>query len=290
MMHWFLIGVEALAPTQTGTRTYYCARARLLGEALDVVLRAAGRTARGRHTAAPVCAEIVEELPDGCTELIRRKLYLAPVTDADESGFVPPHGVLPAVHQPPTAPTTLEEGFAVLDGPEDGFTVHAVVDRTRFEPVWQRVAAIFPQVDAIIVRVLNHYDNHLEVTEAGLRDNVLQTWVRDSALSPTQFAPLFHSLETDILHNGHLDFAIHSTPTDATLWLTEHKTIRLVATNPAFRDRVAECLAADVPERESAFSFENNGVTHMHYRPHGSRNPKALARWLRSAGWTRTES
>ena len=286
---WFLVGVEAVTPKRKIVLTNYYASVPLLGTAVDLALKAPGL----RH-AVPIYADIVEGPAEGSEELVRRKLYRETVDSRplkQGRGFVDPHGVLIGAIQPDDAMLdSFGEGFAVLEGPEDGWTVHAMLHRDRLPTVWRRVAATFVQVDALIVQVLDHFDNHLEIADGALSANVREVWTKDVDLAPADFAPLFDSIETDILHNGHLDFAIHSTPTETTLWLTEHKTIRLVTANATVRDRVAECLAEDVPEFEHVLSFEDNGCSHYHYRPHGSRDRKQLAKWMRSTGWARDGS
>jgi hypothetical protein len=268
----------------------YYARTRLLGEAIDLAHHAARAEPTGIADPQPVYAEVVDDIEEGLNVLIPNRLYHDPVlhtcpVEADAE-FVSPQGIVAGADQPEGVDVcAIREGFVVLNGPENAWTIQAVIGRERLLQVWRKLVAQYTHVDAFIIQILDHFDNHLALREPGLGDNIAEVWVKDVDFNVAELSPFLNGLEVDLLQNGHVDFGVHSTTSEATLWLTEHKTLRLVTESEKFREQVVKCVSGDFSREELLSSFEDNGCSHYHYRPHGSRDRKSLTRWLRSTGW-----
>ncbi len=290
-MPWFFIVVEGDLKREAliAQQGYYAFRPRL-GEAIDSALADAATLPDHLEDRAPVYVAWVDESEmdgelyetDSPDLLMSDGLSVRPVSEG--RSFVCPAGIVPTGWQPDGIDReTIREGFVTRDD-SHGFALEAQLEGGRLRTALESLIQLVPTVDTLVVTLIDHYDNIERVDGPVLIENAGRSLVKEVDLPPLKAVEQLSYLEQNVLDNGHVDFGVHSERADSTLWMTEHKTIHAVTSNPEMRERMAGSLAKELKQHEQLQMF-SNWYSHVHYRRSESLDADRLTEWLLSDGW-----
>ena len=164
------------------------------------------------------------------------------------------------------------------------FVVEAQTDAEHLTDLFLGMIERLPSADNLEVKLLEHFE------EVGRAD----VWLT-SRVDGKRILRFLDDYDTELLDNGHLELSIYVRAKQATLRLTEHKTVVWIANDRALEGEVARWLGelavprVDQPALPSG-SAAGHGqaaaggalvtvkdVPHYHYRAAGSRDRKKLA-------------
>jgi hypothetical protein len=247
-----------------------------LGEAIALARRRAGRGDPGQVWPFAVEAAAPADVPLG--ESVGRGVVV-------ERGPVP--AATPLFHWPSGILPTLA-GARLLGPPQVGYqasrqddlhVVEAVTGGDRLLETFLGVVERLPAADNLEVRVTDHHD------AAG----TTEVWLSPRLGDVRKAIRFLDDHDVELLDNGHVEVAVYLRRQQATLRLTEHKTIVWLGEDPALAATFAAWLRdADVPPRDALARVAS--VDHHHWRPVASRDRKKLVQHLRRMRLRRVDS
>ncbi len=184
----------------------------------------------------------------------------------DPAGFAWPHGVLPQIGH---AVAGARRGW-IEHADHRLFVIEALTDRDHLVDLFLGMVERLPVADNLEVRVMPHFTTP-EVNAASSRSDVWLT----SRVDAKKILAFLDDFEDDLIANGHVELSVYLRKHEATLRLTEHKTVVWLASGRAMAGEVERWLGElDVPRVDPLPRMSD--VPHFHYRPLGTRDRKKL--------------
>jgi hypothetical protein len=291
---WFFIVIEGLThpspeADEIGQQGYYCQR-RLLGEAIACAMSSATTAPNHLTAVSPTYVAVVDSdemegelYATDIDNLIESdELYVRPL--AEGRTFRYPIGCVPSGWQPDGVELdSMREGFLAADT-EAGFVLEAQVENQRLRHILERLLETVPVIDSIVVVLLDHYDSLEAINGESREENAASCLVKELA-QPTQIALEIDSIAKELFGNGHVDIGFSAQATPCTIWLTEHKTLHVVTTEQALRERMKQVLRDEGLEELAELPSFAQTFSHFHYRTADSLAAEQLTSWLQSRGW-----
>ena len=182
---------------------------------------------------------------------------------AETSTFQWPTGVLPSLAAP-AGYMGAAEGWVVRPGSKL-FVIEAQATDDKLTDLFLGLLERLPSGDNLEVRVLDHFE------EAGTTD----VWLT-SRVNTKKIIRFIDDHDVELIGNGHLELSIYVRAHNATLRLSEHKTVLWLAQQHALETEVIGWLKdLGVPRAESLVTVREGA--HFHYRPAKSRDRKKLS-------------
>ncbi|HUS27746.1 MAG TPA: hypothetical protein VMZ53_04540 [Kofleriaceae bacterium] len=186
---------------------------------------------------------------------------------ADTPTFEWPTGVLPSLAAPGSAFAGAAPGWVMR--PESKLLViEAQTTDDKLTDLFLGMVERLPAGDNLEVRVLDHFE------DAGTTD----VWLT-SRVTAKKIIRFIDDHDTELIGNGHLELSIYVRAQNATLRLSEHKTVLWLAEGRALEVEACGWLKdLGVPPAESLVTVREGA--HFHYRPAKSRDRKKLGEEL----------
>ena len=233
------------------------------GEHLGVAVAAAERHATG---AFAIAAELA---PDSDIPL-GESLGKSSVVDVGGAPEVPvfhwPAGVLPQLSRAAAA-GGVRRGWVVRPHP-DLLVIEAQSDADHLTDLFMGIIERLPRADNLEVRMQDHFE------DAGRAE----VWLT-SRVDARRILRFLDDHDAELFGNGHLELSIYVRAHNATLRLTEHKTVVWLAGERALEADVKRWLGElAIPPADALVTVKD--VSHFHYRPASSRDRKKLGEEL----------
>ena len=185
---------------------------------------------------------------------------------------------VPAFHWPPGIVPELEHAHQ-LAGIRRGFTVHpdpellvieTVADAESLTDLFLGLVEKLPAADNLEIRLLDHF------ADAGESE----VWLT-SRVDAKKVLRFLDDHDVELLGNGHLELSVYVRKHEATLRLTEHKTVVWLA-KPGELSLESEVIAwlGELGEKRVEPLTTIASVPHFHTRPAKSRDRKKLTEYL----------
>ena len=236
------------------------------GEHLGVAIESAVHHRKGSYAIAATLAD-ASTIPLG--ESVGKD-HVVELAEAPEglSTFHWPRGILPELgHAAELA--ALHPGFAIHPDPEL-LVIEAVSDAEHLTDVFLGLVEHLPVADNLEVRVQDHFEDAAES----------EIWLT-SRVDAKRILRFLDDHEDELLGNGHLELSIYVRKHEATLRLTEHKTVVWLA-KPGELSLEAEVIRwlaeLGVKRVDPLLTIAHH--PHFHYRPAKSRDRKKLTEQL----------
>lgn len=191
------------------------------------------------------------------------------------STFRWPTGVIPSIDSPkpdvaiasPAASAGAAPGWVTR--PESKLLViEAQTTEDKLTDLFLGIVERLPSADNLEIRVLDHFE------DAGATD----VWLT-SRVDAKRILRFIDEHDVDLISNGHVEVSIYVRAHNATLRLSEHKTVVWIAQERALQTEVTTWLKElGVPRAESLVTVRD--AAHFHYRPAKSRDRKKLSEEL----------
>jgi hypothetical protein len=252
------------------TRTWY--RIALgLPSGPPVVVAAAGEhmgmavAAAERHT--PGAFAIAAELALDSDIPLGESLGKSMVVELGAATGVPvfhwPVGVLPQISRAALA-GEVTRGWLVRPN-DDLLVIEAQTYASDLTDLFMGLIERLPSADNLEVRIMPHFDD----------TGAAEVWLT-SRLDARRILRFLDDHDEELFGNGHLELSIYVRAHQATLRLTEHKTVVWLAAAHALEADVVRWLGElAVPRVSSLLTLKD--VPHFHYRPTRSRDRRKLA-------------
>ncbi|HEY5935517.1 MAG TPA: hypothetical protein VIU61_12795 [Kofleriaceae bacterium] len=261
--------------TRTENRTWYRIALAKPGEPTTLV------AAHGEHLGAAIATAehqrkgayaVAAALADGSTtplgESVGKDHVVALGEVADIPAFHWPPGVVPELaHAHELA--SIRRGFAVHPDPEL-LVIEAVTDAENLTDLFLGLVEKLPAADNLEVRVLDHFEDTGET----------EVWLT-SRVDAKKIIRFLDDHDVELLGNGHLELSIYVRKHEATLRLTEHKTVVWLA-KPGELSLEADVIGwlGELGEKRVDPLLTIAKVPHFHTRPAKSRDRKKLVEHL----------
>jgi hypothetical protein len=227
------------------------------GEHLGVAIAAAEQHAPGSFA---IAAEVAtgSQIPLGESVGKDRVVALDEVPVA--TTFHWPSGVLPGLASPAVP---VRRGYVIHPDPAM-LVIEAQTDAEHLTDLYLGLIERLPSADNLEVRVLDHFE------DAGKTE----VWLT-SRVDARRILRFLDDHDVEVLGNGHLELSVYVRKHNATLRLTEHKTVVWLAEPAALETEVTAWLKElSVPRIDPLVTV--TAVPHFHYRPPKSRDRKKL--------------
>ncbi|MEO7734345.1 MAG: hypothetical protein ABIY55_25535 [Kofleriaceae bacterium] len=230
------------------------------GEHMGVAIAAAERHAPGAFAIA------VEPAPDADIPL-GESLGKSGVGEIGAAPGVPvfrwPVGALPQLSRAGGA-AGARRGWMIRPNPEL-LVIEAQTDAEHLTDLFMGMIERLPSADNLEVKLLEHFE------DVGRAD----VWLT-SRVDGKRILRFLDDHDAELFGNGHVELSIYVRAKQATLRLTEHKTVVWLAGDHALEADVQRWLGElAVPRVESLVTVKD--VPHYHYRPVASRDRKKLS-------------
>ncbi len=241
------------------------------GEHMGVAVAAAERHAPGSFAIA------VELAPDSDIPL-GESLGKSSVVDLGPALDVPvfhwPVGVLPQVSRAAGA-SGVRRGWSERSR-DELLVIEAQTDADHLTDLFMGMIERLPSADNLEVRMQDHFE------DTGRAD----VWLT-SRIDARRVLRFLDDHDAELFGNGHLELSIYVRAHQATLRLTEHKTVVWIANGRALEADVKRWLGELAVPRVDTAARTGSGplvgirdVPHYHYRPAGSRDRRKLGEEL----------
>jgi hypothetical protein len=253
------------------TRTWYRVAIARAGGAPPIMVVAAGEhmgAAIGlaeRHAPGgfAIAAEVADDSHVPLGEALGKSnlVELGPAP-ADVPVFHWPVGAVPVLSRAAAA-AGARRGWIVHPDPEL-LVIEAQTTADHLTDLFLGLIERLPSADNLEVRLLDHFD------DAGRAD----VWLT-SRVDARQILRFLDDHDTELLGNGHLELSVYVRAHQATLRLTEHKTVVWLARERALEAEIGRWLGElEVPAASALVTVKD--APHFHYRPARSRDRKQL--------------
>ncbi len=173
-----------------------------------------------------------------------------------------PTGVLPTLVGAPALGGS-RRGWTMRADP-DLLVIEAQTEADQLVDLYLGLIERLPVADNLEVRVLAHFE------DAGATD----VWLT-SRVNAKKILRLLDDHDTDLIDNGHVELGVYVRAQNATLRLTEHKTVVWLAKDRALEREIIGWLAdLHVPRADALVTVRD--AAHLHYRPVKSKTRKKL--------------
>lgn len=181
---------------------------------------------------------------------------------SDVEGFRWPAGVLPQIgHTAQLAGA--KRGWTRVPH-ESLFVMEAQTNHEHLVDLFLGMIERVPAADNLEIRLLDHFE------DAGRTD----VWLT-SRVNGKKILAFLDDHDTELIDNGHVELSVYVREKQATLRLTEHKTVVWIAQDDSMATDVAAWLRAlDVPHADSLVRVAS--VPHFHWRGAKTRGRKKL--------------
>lgn len=233
------------------------------GAHLGAAIAAAEQHVRG---ARAIAAEVArgDRVPLG--ESVGKQHVVALGDAPDVQGFHWPVGVLPQLGAT-GAVAAARRGWVVHPDPKL-LVIEAQTDAAHVVDLFLGMVERLPSGDNLEVRVLDHFE------DTGATD----VWLT-ARVNANKIVSFLDDHEGDLVHNGHVELSVYVRAHQATLRLTEHKTVVWIADDRALERDVTRWLGElEVPRADALTRLVE--VPHFHYRLARSRDRKKLGEQL----------
>lgn len=231
------------------------------GEHLGVAIAAAESQVAGSYA---IAAEVAtgSQIPLG--ESVGKD-RVVPLGDAPEiAAFHWPSGVLP---QLTGADLQARRGYIIHPDPKL-LVIEAQTDAPHLVDLFLGLIEKLPTADNLEIRVLDHFEDAPKV----------DVWLT-SRVDGKRILRFLDDHDVELLGNGHLEISVYVRKHNATLRLTEHKTVVWLAEGGALESEVVGWLRELAVPRDDQLALIKT-VPHFHYRPAKSRDRKKLGEHL----------
>jgi hypothetical protein len=185
---------------------------------------------------------------------------------------------VPVFHWPPGVVPKLEHAHE-LAAIRRGFTVHpepellvieVVTDAENLTDLFLGLVEKLPAADNLEIRVLDHFEDAGES----------EVWLT-SRVDAKKVIRFLDDHDVELLGNGHLELSVYIRKHEATLRLTEHKTVVWLA-KPGELSLEAEVIGwlGELGEKRVESLTTIASVPHFHSRPAKSRDRRKLTEYL----------
>ena len=174
-----------------------------------------------------------------------------------------PTGVLPSL---PNASAFAGAQRGWLVRPDDKLLViEAQTDNEHITDLFLGLIERLPSADNLEVKVMDHFEDQ----------KTTDVWLT-SRVNAKKILRFLDDYDVEMIGNGHLELGVYVREHNATLKLTEHKTVVWVAEGRALEAEVTRWLKElGVPRVEQLVTVRDG--PHFHFRPQKSRDRKKLS-------------
>ncbi len=230
------------------------------GEHLGVAIAAAEQHVKGSFAIA--CDRATDNIPLG--ESVGKQHVVELADDASTSTvFRWPRGVLPKLG----VTSAVRAGFAIHADPKL-LVVEAQTTADKLVDLFLGVLERLPSADNLEIRVLDHFEggDHTAV------------WLT-SRVDGRKIMSFLDDHDVELIENGHVEMSIYIRAKNATLRLTEHKTVVWLSDGEELRGDVLRWMTELGLDRIEPFVTVAAGP-HFHYRAAKSRDRVKLEEYL----------